>query len=584
MDGPARGRAPLRAALALVGVLVVVLGFLEVALALDAPDTAWSAAAFVVVGVLYAGCGLVAWSRRPSNRMGLLIVLGGVAIMAAALASTADPVLVALGTVVATLPFASVVHLVHAFPSGRLRSVPSRVLVVACYLVSLVLQVPLWAFSAAPPPGDLLLVADRPDLAALGAAVQSAAGASVLLATAVLLAGRLRRATPAQRRVLVPLYAYGVLAVPLLPVLAVVVGPLTGMSLEVVGLLQLIVVAGVPVAFTLAVLRGGFARTAELEELGAWLAADEVGRPELTAALARTLGDDTVQLVFRVHGSGDHADHVDAEGRPVVVPPVGHGRAAAEVELAGRPVGAVLYNALVADPDDVRSAAQVVAIAVDHERLTAELRASRTALDESRARIVAAGDRERRRIAQDLHDGLQVRLVVLAMEAQMVAGEAGACPAVAEAASGLRRGIDEAAAELRALVHAVMPAALVQRGLAAATEDLVDRVALPVHLESSVVDGVLPAVVESTAYFVVAEALANALKHADATRLCVRLVADVDELTVEVRDDGVGGVVLGAGTGLRGLADRVDAAGGALHVESPPGGGTRIRAVLPCAS
>jgi len=165
-----------------------------------------------------------------------------------------------------------------------------------------------------------------------------------------------------------------------------------------------------------------------------------------------------------------------------------------------------------------------------------------------------------------------------------VAGEAGACPAVAEAATGLRRGIDEAAAELRALVHAVMPAALVQRGLAAATEDLVDRVAVPVRLESSVVDGVLPAVVEGTAYFVVAEALANALKHADATQLCVRLAVEADELTVEVHDDGVGGVVVGSGTGLRGLADRVDAAGGSLRVDSPPGAGTRIRAVLPCAS
>jgi signal transduction histidine kinase len=581
VDGPVRGRSPVRAALALLGVLVVLLGVLEVVLALDAANTAWSAAAFVVVGVLYAGCGLVAWSRRPSNRMGLLIVLGGVAIMASALASTADPVLVAVGTVVATLPYASVVHLLHAFPSGRLRCPASRVVVVAGYVVCLVLQVPLWAFTPQPPPGDLLVVADRPDLAALGSAVQSAAGASVLLATAALLVGRLRRATPAQRRVLVPLYAYGVLAVPLLPVLAVVVGPLTGMPDDVVGLLQLAVVAGVPVAFSLAVLRGGFARTAELEELGSWLAASGIDRPELTAALARALGDDTLQLVFRVHGSGDH---VDAEGRPVEVPPTGAARAAVAVELGGRPVGAVLYDVQVADHDDVRSAAQVVAIAVDHERLTAELRASRTALDQSRARIVAAGDRERRRIAQDLHDGLQVRLVVLAMEAQMMANDAGAGPAGREAATGLRRGIDEAAAELRTLAHAVMPTALVQRGLAAATEDLVDRVAVPVHLDSSVVDGVLPAVVEGTAYFVVAEALANALKHAHATQLCVRLAVEADELTVEVHDDGVGGVVPGSGTGLRGLADRVDAAGGTLHVDSPSGRGTRVRAVLPCAS
>lgn len=586
MGGPARGRSPLHAALALTGGMVLLLGVLEMILVLDAPATAGPAGAFVAVGVLYAGCGLAAWSRRPSNRMGLLLVLGGVAIMAAALTATADPVLIAAGTVGATLPFASVVHLLHAFPSGRLRSTASRTVVAAGYVVCLVLQVPLWSFTAQPPPFDLLVVADRPDLAALGVGVQTAAGASVLLATAVLLARRLGRATRGQRRVLVPLYAYGVLVVPLLPVLAAVVEPSAGTFPELVAVLQLLVLAGVPVAFSLAVLRGGFARTAELEEMGAWLADGGIDRPELTAALARTLGDDTVQLVFRVHGPGGDTDHVDAQGRPVVVPPVGHGRAAVAVELGGRPVGAVLYDALVADADDVRGVAQVVAIAVDHERLTAELRASRTALDESRARIVAAGDRERRRIAQDLHDGLQVRLVVLAMEAQMMADRAGPHGSVLQSATGLRRGIDEAAAELRTLVHAVMPAALVQRGLAAATEDLVDRVTVPVRLESSVVDGVLPPLVEGTAYFVVAEAIANALKHAGASRLCVRLAMDAGELTVEVHDDGVGGIVVGVGdgTGLRGLADRVDAAGGTLHVDSPPGAGTRIRAVLPCAS
>jgi signal transduction histidine kinase len=210
----------------------------------------------------------------------------------------------------------------------------------------------------------------------------------------------------------------------------------------------------------------------------------------------------------------------------------------------------------------------------------AELLASQDALKESRSRIVEAGDRERRRVARDLHDGLQVRLVLLAMEAQLVANDADAT--TRQAATALRIGIDEAAAELRALVHAVMPAALIERGLSAATEDLVDRVPVPTSLELGLTDGSLSPAVESTAYFVIAEALANALKHSGAEDLAVRLELVDGRLLVEVRDDGAGGACPEAGRGLRGLADRVDTLGGRLRIDSPVGAGTRIVVELPC--
>jgi signal transduction histidine kinase len=133
-----------------------------------------------------------------------------------------------------------------------------------------------------------------------------------------------------------------------------------------------------------------------------------------------------------------------------------------------------------------------------------------------------------------------------------------------------------------------MPAPLIERGLSAATEDLVDRVTMPTRLQLDVVDGALPPAVESTAYFVVAEGLANALKYADAGELTVRLSHAGGWLVVEVRDDGVGGAVVGGGpgggSGLRGLADRVDTLGGRVRVVSPPGRGTRLVAELPCGS
>ena len=534
---------------------------------------------FTGVAVIYAAAGLVAWWRRPTNRLGALMIVGSLAWLAADLANTSEPVLVAVGLVTATIPLAVVVHLLLAFPAGRLLSTAARVVVVAGYVVALVLQAPRYLFTPDTPPFDVLVLADRPDLAEAGAMVQRLAGAAVLLATAVILAGRLRQAAPAQRRVLTPLFAYGILAVPFLSVMANVVAPAFDLTPHAVAAAQLGVLAGIPVAFTLGVLLGGFARTGELEELGVWLGTGEGARPDLSDALARALGDPSLQLAFWARDR-----YLAADGTPAELPATGSGRAAVEVELAGRRVGAIDYDVtLIVDPELVRAAGRVVAIAVDRERLTAELLASQEELRLSRMRIVEAADRERRRIARNLHDGLQVRLVLLAMEAQQVADDPESTGQTQRGAIALREGIDAAAAELRQLVHAVMPAALIERGLAAAIEDLVDRLPVPTRINLGTVDRSLPPAVESTAYFVVAEGLTNALKHAGAHELVVKLAQADGTLVVEVGDDGVGGTDV-AGSGLRGLADRVDTLSGRLHLRSVPGRGTVIRAELPCGS
>ena len=575
------GRSPLRPALIMIGVVMLVLGAADVGLAFAGPAAlVLSSLLYTLVGEVYVGSGLVAWSRRPSNRLGPIMVAGGFVIIVGDLVNTQDAVLIAAGTVVATVPIAVVVHLAHAFPSGRIASVGSRWVVIAGYGVCLVLQVPLYLFTAAPEPYHLLGVADRPDLAEAAATVQTIAGSAVLMATTVILLGRWRRATPSQRRVLAPLYAYAILAVPLIPLLPNVVQPLLGLSDDTTNGLQLVVLAGIPVAFAFAVLRGGFARTGQIEELAAWLGTSDDARPELTTALARTVGDDSLSLMFWVP---EYDEYVDAAGRRVQLPPAGTGRAAVEVELGGRRIGAIGYDAtLIADPDEVRAAGRVVAIALDRERLTAELLASRDALKDSRARIVEAGDRERSRIAQNLHDGLQVRLVLLAMDAQLIADDLDATATTQRAAKELRTRIDEAAAQLRATVHAVMPAELAGAGLSAATEDLVDRVPVPTRLELAISGTSLPPAIESTAYFLVAEALANALKHSGAREISVRVVTVDGQLHVEVDDDGMGGASPLRGTGLHGLADRVDTVGGRLRIDSPPGCGTRIVAELPC--
>jgi signal transduction histidine kinase len=206
-----------------------------------------------------------------------------------------------------------------------------------------------------------------------------------------------------------------------------------------------------------------------------------------------------------------------------------------------------------------------------------ERRASRDELQESRARIVEAADAERRRIARDLHDGLQARLVLLAIRANGVRVDPTASPGVRAQALELESGLQAAITELRELVQGVVPAALTERGLFAAAEDLVDRVPIPTRLDLRRNGVALPAALESTGYFVLSEAIANAIKHSRARELAVRLEQRDGHLEIEVCDDGIGG----AGGGMRGMFDRVDAFGGRLLVDSPPGGGTRLVAQLP---
>jgi signal transduction histidine kinase len=198
-------------------------------------------------------------------------------------------------------------------------------------------------------------------------------------------------------------------------------------------------------------------------------------------------------------------------------------------------------------------------------------------------RIVRAADEERRRIERDLHDGAQQRLVALALQLRGAQRQLGAStdPEVerllAEAVAELQVAVEE----LRELARGVHPAILTEDGLAAALESLASRTPIPVALDVS--DARLPAQVEATAYFVACEALANVVKHAQASRAAVSARRTNGVLVIHVEDDGVGGAHAD-GSGLRGLADRVEALGGRLVVQSPVGGGTQVMGEIPCES
>jgi signal transduction histidine kinase len=219
--------------------------------------------------------------------------------------------------------------------------------------------------------------------------------------------------------------------------------------------------------------------------------------------------------------------------------------------------------------------AELAAVAIANAETNSKLTASR-------ARIVATADETRRRLQRDVHDGAQQRLVhaviALKMARSTVEGGSAAAGLVEEALTNVER----ASSELRDIVHGILPRSLTYGGLRVGLESLVADLTLPVDVR--VTTPRLPAATETTAYFIVAESLTNAVKHSQAQQASVRVDLDGDTLVVEVRDDGVGGADPDRGTGLTGLLDRVDAAGGALTIVSPVGDGTTVRVELPVGS
>ena len=229
----------------------------------------------------------------------------------------------------------------------------------------------------------------------------------------------------------------------------------------------------------------------------------------------------------------------------------------------------------------MQSVCAAAGLALENERLQAELRARLVELQASRARLVQATDAERRRIERDLHDGTQQRLVSIAMSLGLLEPRLPADGAAAPIVRETREALTVALQELRELTHGIHPALLSERGLAAALEELCGRAALPTRLRSEI-EARLPEQLETAAYFFASEALTNAAKHSHASEVQVTARCAGGTLLVEVSDDGIGGASPTGGSGLRGLADRIEALGGTMTVSSPPGRGTSLRAEVPC--
>jgi signal transduction histidine kinase len=541
------------------------------------------AALTLLVGASLLGCGLVSWRAGPENRIGPVMVFTAFAWFASQLSEASGAGVYTFGSAIQYVWVIGLLYLLLSFPSGRLAGRLDRWLMGGVLgLFALQLLAMLFGDKAGlrcpTCPSNLLQVVHDNHRAQNLLGLERLFGGVVVGTIIVVLVRRWLRASPAQRRAVAPVLVAGCasLAALVWTVTFDLLGdPLSSLPATV----WFYTTATVPIAVAYVFVQRRLARG-----MVAGLVV-ELGQPsvatDLREALARTLGDPSLELAFWF--PAEHC-YVDGDGRMVTLPDAVSGRSATFVERDGQPIAVLLHDPVLEhDAELVRSVCAAASLALENERLQAELRARLVELHASRSRLVEATDAERRRIERDLHDGTQQRLVSIAMslgllESKLPGQDAAARPLVREAREALATALEE----LRELTHGINPPLLTERGLAAALDELCRRAALPAHLTLNV-DRRLPDQVESAAYFTASEALTNAAKHSHGSEVRVSASYEQGTLSVEIVDDGIGGAAGGGGSGLRGLADRVEALGGRLTVSSPPGRGTSLRAEIPCA-
>jgi signal transduction histidine kinase len=538
-------------------------------------------ASMLVIGLSFMMAGIAAWQRWPSSRLGLLFtIVGYLYLMPYALVNLANPAAFTIGNLSEGIYGAALAQLGLTWPSGRLRSRFECGVVIAEYvsaagfsLAGMMVWNPTFSGCPAGCPNLLLIHSSRPAWNGLN----RASGLVGLVLTGVVLTLIIRHWRSARgwsRRAMVPLVWISC-AVGAEQILTGGALNLPLSSLVSASLAPLVLLTG-PTLFVVSTVRARTARGA----VGAAVVDLEPGAPpaRLRDALARALGDSTLQLAFRLP---DGAGYLDTSGQVVDPARPAPGRAVTPVTEAS---GAVLVHdaGLEQEPQLVRLTAAAASMALEHARLQAEVQAQLEQVRASRARIVEAGDAERRRLERDLHDGAQQRLVTLSLALGMARDRAAkADPELGSLIESASKEAREALTELRELARGIHPAVLTETGLTGAIQALVERSPVATTI-TAVPDRRYPAAIEATAYFVVSEALVNVAKHARADGAQVLIRKFPGRLLVEVSDDGTGGARSEGGSGLRGLADRVASVGGVLRVDSPPGGGTRLEADIPC--
>ncbi len=531
---------------------------------------------------VYIASGLLALVVRPTSRIGLWLWLAGVLTFVGNYGNTMLPGISQLAIGLTDIYLVPIGIVILTYPSGVFRDRWEKALayvgvaeiVIAGLLVTAYLD-PARCDPGLCPDNPFLFIRDAGTVDGIQA-LSHLLAVLLWVAFGAFVVRRFVRGTPTSRRLLAPVWIAGLLiaASGIASVsLATLVSAEAGYAYD-----QWVnwgISMMLPLVFLFGLARQRLGRAAIagfVEEVAAGVS---IGG--LRTAFARLAGDPSLVLAFPIDGGG----YVDTEGGPVRVPAPSEARTVTPIERDGRTVAVVVHDAaLETDPALVRAAGAAAALALDNERLTAEVRARLEAVRSSRARLVEAADAERVRIERMLHDGAQQRLVALAIRIRSMASSSGD-ERVRERLDALGGELDDALAELRELARGIHPAVLVQAGLHSALASLAQRSELPVRLD--VPERRFPGPIESTAYYVAAEALTNAARHAHATLVTITVQADDEALRMAIRDDGVGGADPARGSGLAGLEDRVAAVSGHLSVRPAPGGGTLVEVRLPLA-
>ena len=484
-------------------------------------------------GLALLVCGAVAWKRRPRAGAGPLMLVSGVAWFA--------------GDLWSVLLYAHrgpLVHLLLTYPSGRVSSRVTLGVIAAAYADGLIPDVARSEWCTLALMGAVTLVAIARHRAVGGVERRARAAA---LAGAALLSATLGGTA----------------------VMRLLDGHANGAALWALYGTVIAIACGL----TADLLWGRWGRaalTGLVVDLG-----DRHEPQALRAALARTVGDPDLELAYLID---DRGDWVDEAGRPVQLPANADGRRVTLIDEGGTPVAALVHDpAALSDPALVSSVAAAASLAIANVRLQADIAAHVQDVAAASRRLVEAGDEERRRLGEQLGEGPEARLAEVGRRLERLATSAGA-----HAGDTLRRLSDEVAAsrvQLQEFAQGIRPRALTDGGLRPALTELAEHSTVPVEVDVS--DGRFAPTHELVAYFVCSEALANVAKYAGASQARVTAFVSEHELRVLVADDGVGGAGARPGSGLQGLADRVEALGGRLRVESPLGAGTRVEAVLP---
>jgi signal transduction histidine kinase len=538
--------------------------------------------------------GLYAWAEGTHRRFGRLLVLAGVAWFFAALATSSDSVLYSVGRVSSWIVEAGLVYLILSFPSGRLNTPIDRALMWGVVAVVGLLFVPsAFITEAYPTPSIVSTCSDCPENALLLVGSEPAflddfvvplrefLVVALMIAVTVRLGYRIRHATPLMGRTLKPVLVVALLRpVALAVALAMRRAGAGDTAVDISTAVLSLVLPALSVAFLIGLVRWRIYTADALVSL-AHSAREHDGRDMSRDLIAKALSDPTVELAYCRPEDGTW---LDAEGNTRANP--WSERCATAIFQYERPYAAVIHDCALREQRPFVEAVGAYALVWDdNQRLTERVDRSLDELRESRARLLAAADDERRRIERDLHDGGQQRLVALRIRLELAEEMMEQSPA--HARSMLHRlgaDVDAAIDDLRSVAADVYPSLLAARGLPDAIRTAALQSPVPVSVAVNGNDRYLQEV-ETAAYFCCLEALQNVAKHAPEARATLVTLHRNGDLRFEVRDDGPGFVTDGpnAGRGLMNMRDRIEAVGGELEIHSSPGAGTQVVGRIPVA-